>query len=152
YVPDPSLNGLTLQEAARRRKGDGALEAQLETAREMLRAGGASMVYHLMSDEDVARIARHPQVAFASDSSVLEPGVGVPHPRGDGNTARILGRYVRELRLISVDDAVRKLTALPAAHFRLAGRGRIEPGFSADLVLFDPAAVAERATFPQPHA
>jgi N-acyl-D-amino-acid deacylase len=151
YRPDPTFNGLSIKQiAARTRSADDA-DAQLEVAREMMRGGDAQMVYHFMSEDDVARIMRHPQVAIASDSSVLTPGAGKPHPRGYGNNARVLGHYVRELKVISLEEAVRKMTSLPAAQFRLNGRGLIKAGFAADLVVFDPATVADRATYEQPH-
>jgi N-acyl-D-amino-acid deacylase len=152
YRTDPSLNGLSIKEAAEKLKGSGSLDAQLETAREMLMAGGASMVYHFMSDRDVERIMRHPHVGFASDASVLVMGSGVPHPRGYGNAVRVLGEYVRTRKVISVEEAVRKMTSLPAQHFRFADRGQIREGFAADLVVFDPKTVGDAATFEKPHA
>ena len=84
----------------------------------MMLNGGASMVYHLMSDDDVERIMRHPQVGMASDSSVLPFGDGMPHPRGYGNNARVLGEYVRKRQVIPIQEAIRKMTSLPAQHFR----------------------------------
>jgi N-acyl-D-aspartate/D-glutamate deacylase len=105
-----------------------------------------------MSDEDVDRIMKHPQVSFASDASVIAEGQGVPHPRGMGNNARVLGEYVRVRKVISLEEAIRKMTSLPAAHFRFADRGAIKEGLAADLVLFDPAKVADAATFEKPHA
>jgi N-acyl-D-amino-acid deacylase len=121
-------------------------------AREMMKAGGAQMVYHLMSEKDVARIMMHPMVGVASDASINVPGQGVPHPRGYGTTVRVLGKYVREDKVIALEEAVRKMTSLPAAHFGFADRGSIKPGYAADLVVFDPKAVAEKATFAAPHA
>jgi len=115
-------------------------------------AGGASMVYHLMSDEDVDRIMKDPHVAIASDSSLLTPGAGVPHPRGYGNNARVLGDYVRQRHVLRIEEAVRKMTSLPAGQFHFAGRGLVKTGYAADLVLFDPLLVRDRATFAQPHA
>ena len=115
-------------------------------------AGGASMVYHFMSDVDVERIMKHPAVGFASDSSVLTPGAGVPHPRGYGNNARVLGEYVRKRKVIPLEDAIRKMTSLPARHFRFTDRGLIKPGYAADLVLFDASTVGDAATFEKPHA
>ena len=152
YREDPSLNGLSMAEAAGKLKGSTTEDAQLETAREMMLAGGASMVYHFMSDDDIHRIMKHPFVGFASDSGVLTPGAGVPHPRGYGNNARILGEYVRIRKVISLEEAVRKMTSLPAKHFRFTDRGLIKEGYAADLVLFDANTVADVATFEKPHA
>ncbi|MCR4376127.1 MAG: amidohydrolase family protein, partial [Acidobacteria bacterium] len=81
-----------------------------------------------------------------------EFGNGVPHPRGYGNTVRVLGRYVRERKVITLEEAVRKMTSLPARQFGLAGRGEIRVGAAADLVIFNPATVADTATFDAPHA
>lgn len=152
YRADPSLNGLSIKEAAAKLTGSGTLEAQLETARQMLIAGGASMVYHFMSDADVERIMRHPHVGFASDAGVLAMGAGVPHPRGYGNAARVLGEYVRTRKVVTLEEAVRKMTSLPARHFRFADRGLVQAGYAADLVLFDAATVGDAATFEKPHA
>lgn len=152
YAADPSLNGLSIKAAAQRLRGADSLDAQLETARHMMRHGGAAMVYHFMSDADVERIMRHPLVGFASDSGLLRPGDGLPHPRGYGNAARVLGRYARDRKVIAVEEAVRKMTSLPAAHFRFTGRGRLQAGFAADVVVFDPGTVSDAATFERPHA
>jgi N-acyl-D-amino-acid deacylase len=152
YAADPSFNGLSIKQIAARTRGSDSLDAQLEVARAMLAAGGASMVYHLMSDRDVDLIMKHPQVGIASDSSVLTPGDGVPHPRGYGNNVRVLAEYVRRRKVIPLEEAVRKMTSLPAAQFRFDGRGQIKEGFAADLVLFDAATVADTATFDKPHA
>jgi N-acyl-D-amino-acid deacylase len=151
YRADPSWNGLSIEQVAAK-KGEGSPDAQLEVAREMMLAGGASMVYHFMSDGDVERIMKHPQVGFASDSGVLAFGSGVPHPRGYGNNARVLGEYVRNRKVIRLEEAVRKMTSLPARHFQFADRGLVREKYAADLVIFDPAAVADRATFELPHA
>jgi N-acyl-D-amino-acid deacylase len=152
YQADPTLNGLSIKQAAAKLKGSDSLDAQLEVARAMMIAGGASMVYHLMSDQDVDRIMRHPFVGIASDSSVLQLGDGIPHPRGYGNNARVLGEYVRVRRVIGLEEAVRKMTSLPARHFRFDKRGLIREGYAADLTIFDPAAVRDTATFEKPHA
>jgi N-acyl-D-amino-acid deacylase len=152
YAADPSLNGLSMKQAAAKLEGADTLDAQLETARRMMLEGGASMVYHFMSDGDVERIMKHPYVAVASDSTVLRQGAGMPHPRGYGNNARVLGEYVRTRRVIRLEDAVRKMTSLPAGHFRLTGRGLLKEGNAADVVVFDPAAVRDTATFERPHA
>jgi N-acyl-D-amino-acid deacylase len=152
YAPDPLLNGLSMKQAAARLQGSDDADAQLEAARAMMLKGGASMVYHFMSDVDVERIMRHPLVGFASDSGLLSPGEGVPHPRGYGNAVRVLGEYVRGRKVIPLEEAVRKMTSLPAEHFRFARRGLLKQGYAADVVVFDPAAVRDAATFERPHA
>jgi N-acyl-D-amino-acid deacylase len=152
FAPDPSHNGLSMKAVAVKLKNSESADAQFEAAREMMLRGGASMVYHLMSDEDVDRIMKHPAVGIASDSSVLTIGEGMPHPRGYGNNARVLGEYVRRRRVISLEEAVRKMTSLPAQHFGFERRGLLKVGYAADVAIFDPAAVADAATFEKPHA
>jgi N-acyl-D-amino-acid deacylase len=109
------------------------------------------MVYQFMAEDDIARILRHPHVSIASDSGLNVMGEGVPHPRGYGNAVRALGRYVREMKVVSLEEAVRKMTSLPADHFGFADRGRIAAGQAADLVVFDAARVSDRATYENPH-
>ena len=152
YAADPSLNGQTMKQVAAKMKGSDSADAQLEAARDMLLSGGASMVYHFMSDGDVERIMRHPMVGIASDSGVLSSGEGVPHPRGYGNTARLLSEYVRTRGVIRLEEAVRKMTSLPAEFFRLERRGRLKEGYAADIVIFNPTTVRDTATFERPHA
>jgi N-acyl-D-amino-acid deacylase len=91
-------------------------------------------------------------VGIASDSSVLTIGEGAPHPRGYGNNARVLGEYVRGRHVIPIEEAIRKMTSLPAAHFRFERRGLVKAGYAADLTLFNPSTIADRATFEKPHA
>lgn len=152
YEPDPSLNGLTMKAVAEKLKGSGSADAQLEAARDLQLGGGASMVYHFMSDADVATIMRHPMVAVASDAGINTFGEGVPHPRGYGDNPRVLGKFVREDKVITLEEAIRKMTSLPARHFGFGDRGVIRVGAAADLVVFDQATVAERATYAAPHA
>ncbi len=152
YRADPSLNGLSMKEAAQKLKGSDTPDAQLELARDMQSAGGASMVYHFMSDDDVATIMRHPMVSIASDAGINTLGQGVPHPRGYGDNARVLGKFVREDKVISLEEAIRKMTSLPAQFFGFPDRGVIKAGAFADLVIFDPAKIAETATYAKPHS
>ena len=148
---DPTLNGLSMKQVAAKVKGAESLDAQLEAARDMMIAGGASMVYHFMSDQDVDRIMAHPQVGIASDSGVLTPGEGVPHPRGYGNNARVLGMYVRDRKVLTLQEAVRKMTSMPAQQFKFPQRGLLKEKYAADIVVFDPARVGDTATFERPH-
>ena len=151
YRPDPSRHGKSIKDIALREKKRDDLESQLEIMREMLRAGGASMVYHFMGEDDIARIMRHPHVSLASDSSLNRLNEGVPHPRGYGNNARVLGRYARDQKVIPLAEALRKMSSLPAQHFGFADRGVIAEGRAADVVIFDPASVADAATYEKPH-
>jgi N-acyl-D-aspartate/D-glutamate deacylase len=151
YPGGHALDGLSMKDVAMRLEGRDTPDAQLEAARTLMLGGGATMVYHFMSEDDVERIMRDPMVSVASDAGVIEPGVGAPHPRGNGNNARVLGEYVRERRLISIEEAVRKMTSLPARHFGFKDRGVIRVGAVADLVVFDPARVRDAATYAAPH-
>ena len=152
YRANQAYNGLTMKAVAQAMFGRDGADEQLEAAKTIMLNGGASMVYHFMTEEDVERIMRHPMVAVASDSGVIAFGSGVPHPRGMGNTVRVLGRYVRERKVVSLEEAVRKMTSLPANQFALAGRGAIRVGAAADLVVFNPDKVGDVATFAAPHA
>ena len=109
------------------------------------------MVYHKMDEPDVQNIMREPFTMIASDSGVHTLGEGTPHPRGYGNNVRVLGKYVRQLKLITLEDAIRKMTSLPAQTFNLRDRGLIKEGFAADLVIFDEKTIADKATFDNPH-
>jgi N-acyl-D-amino-acid deacylase len=110
------------------------------------------MIIFGMSEDDVRRVMRHPAVAIASDGWTLNPAAGgKPHPRSYGTYARVLGHYVREEGVLRLEEAVRKMTALPAQRLRRYDLGLIRPGCRADLVVFDPDRVADRATFADPH-
>jgi N-acyl-D-amino-acid deacylase len=152
YRTDRSLNGLTIPQASQKVLGKADLATQQEMMRRMLMAGGASMVYHFMGDDDIARILRHPMVSIASDSGLNTFGEGVPHPRGYGNAVRALGLYVRERKVISLEEAVRKMTSLPADQFGFTDRGRLAAGKAADIVIFNAATVGDVATYAAPHA
>ncbi len=109
------------------------------------------MVYQVKSEDDVKTIMREPFTMIASDSGVRQFGAGVPHPRGYGNNARVLARYVLEFKIIQLEDAIRKMTSLPAQTFNLRDRGQIREGFAADIVIFDETKVGDKATFERPH-
>ncbi|MDT4952014.1 MAG: N-acyl-D-amino-acid deacylase [Acidobacteriota bacterium] len=151
YAPNPSFNGKSIKAITKEVRGKSDLKSQIEQILEMYAAGGAGMVYHGMSEEDVKEIMREPFTMIASDSGVRRFGEGVPHPRGYGNNARVLGHYVRELHLITLEDAIRKMTSLPAQTFNLRDRGLLREGYAADVVIFDDAKISERSTFEQPH-
>lgn len=114
-----------------------------------------STAYFVMSEDNVRLGLSQPWVSLGSDEEAQAPEGAFlksnPHPRAYGNVARFLGHYARDGKLMGVADAVRRLTALPAANFRLEGRGCIAPGCFADVVIFDPATVIDHATFDRPH-
>jgi N-acyl-D-amino-acid deacylase len=145
YDVDKSFNGKSIAEITKQVKGKSDVTSQ------MYEAGGAGMIYHGMDEADVKRIMQEPFTMIASDSGVRQVDESVPHPRGYGNNARVLGRYVRELKLISLEDAIRKMTSLPAQTFGFRDRGLIREGFAADLVIFDDNTILDQATFDKPH-
>jgi N-acyl-D-amino-acid deacylase len=151
YRHDRSLNGLNIAEAAKKNFGDDSLDRQIDMVLEILSNGGASGIFHGISEDDLRVFLQHPNTMFASDSGVRRHRSGVPHPRGYGNNARVLGHYVRELKLIRLEDAVRRMTSLPAATFQLTDRGQLRPGAWADVAVFDPATVKENTAFADPH-
>ena len=152
YGPDKSFNGKSIAEITKQVRNKSDVASQIEQILEMYEAGGAGMIYHGMSEDDVKRIMQEPFTMIASDSGVRRADDdSVPHPRGYGNNARVLGRYVRELKLISLEDAVRKMTSLPAQTFGFRDRGLIREGFAADIIIFDENTIADQATFDKPH-
>ena len=111
-------------------------------------------MYFIIDEADLALAMKQPWVAVGSDGSALSTEgplrAGVPHPRSFGTFPRVLGRYVREMKVISLEEAIRKMTSLPASILGLTDRGLIKEGMWADVVIFDPATVADRATFEDP--
>ena len=151
YRANPEFNGKNIAEITQIARGKKKLDDQLEQILEMYSKGGAQMVYRVMDEADVQNIMRQPYTMIASDSGVRNFGSGVPHPRGYGNNARVLGRYVREMKIVTLEDAIRKMTSLPAQAFNLRDRGQLREGFAADIVIFDESKVTDRATFDAPH-
>ena len=148
---DPSLAGQSLARISDERGRTPSFENAAETVIEIQVKGGCSAIYHAIQEEDVERILKHPFTMIASDGGLPTFGRGAPHPRSYGTFARVLGRYVRERRMLTLEDAVRKMTSLPAGRLRVPDRGLLRPGMRADIVVFDPAAITDVATFAQPH-
>lgn len=113
------------------------------------------VVYFLMSEENIKQQLKLPWVSFSSDAGSMAPeGVFLnnsTHPRAYGNFARLLGKYVRDEKVISLEEAIRKLTSFPASNLRIQGRGQLSPGYFADIVVFDPTAIQDHATYEEPH-
>jgi len=148
---DRSLEGGSLGDWADREGLPRTMETGAELVVEAVRRGGVSAIYHALHEDDVERIMRHPMTAIASDGRLVVPGDGHPHPRWYGTFPRVLGEYVRERGVLSLPEAIRKMTSLPADRLGLDDRGRIAEGSKADLVIFDPATVIDRSTFEDPH-
>ncbi|MCI0336944.1 MAG: D-aminoacylase [Acidobacteria bacterium] len=151
HQTNQTFNGKNIAEVTKMVKNKSDANSQAEQIIDILQAGGAQMVLHKMSEGDVERIFKQPFTMVASDAGVIEPGsASIPHPRGFGNNARVLGIYVREKKLLGLEEAVRKMTSLPAQTFNLWDRGLLRPGMAADLVIFDERTVIDRATFQEP--
>jgi N-acyl-D-amino-acid deacylase len=149
---DPSLAGKNLAEITTRRGLPVTIENAAETAMWIVMEGGCQGIFHAISEEDLQRILVHPATMVASDGEIPIFGQSVPHPRSYGTFVRVLGRYVRELKLVTLEEAVRKMSAFPAQRLGLADRGVLKEGLKADLVVFDPNRVADTATFEKPHS
>ncbi len=148
---DHSFDGKSISEINVLKGRKKKVKDEIQTVLDLQAAGGAQMVYHSMGDKDVDRIMRYSNTAFASDGGIREFGAGVPHPRSYATNSRALAEYVRNRNVITLEDAIRKMTSLPARTFGLRERGLVREGFQADLVLFDPARVQDKATFQKPH-
>jgi N-acyl-D-amino-acid deacylase len=146
------LQGKTLAQVAKQR-GKGPVETLTELLVED--GSGIGTVYFLMSEANVRKLIPLPWVSFGSDeASQASEGVflkSMPHPRAYGNFARLLGKYVRDEKLLPLSEAIRKLTSLPAGNLGLDRRGLLRPGYFADVVAFDPAKIQDRATYQKPH-
>ena len=152
YGADNAYNGKSITEINKLmgRKSKARFEA--ETIMDMIEKGGAQMVYHSMNEEDVKYIMQYPFAMFGADAGVPVPGKGMPHPRGYGTNARVLGKYVRDEKVISLEEAVRRMTSLAAQKFGIKDRGLLREGMAADILVFDEKEVQDLSTFEQPHA
>jgi N-acyl-D-aspartate/D-glutamate deacylase len=149
---DRSWDGKTLADYAEAQSmGREDLEAGIDLAIDLQLAGGFSAIYHIMDEADVIRIMQHPLAMIETDGDNVGYGVGYPHPRSYGAFARVLARYVRELEVITLEQAVQKMTSMPAHWLGQTDRGVIGEGMLADVAIFDPDVIQDRATFTDPH-
>lgn len=145
------LEGKTLYDWAVEKGLEPSLENGVQLVIEAQKNGGASCIFHAMDQADVNRIMQHPYTAIASDGRLNALGDGHPHPRAYGTFVRVLDKYVKQDSILSLPEAIRKMTSLPAERMGLTDRGQIQEGYFADLTIFDPAAIREVATFTDPH-
>lgn len=148
---DRSLAGKDLATLTRARGVEATLDNAADTAMEMQEKGNCTVIYHAIAEEDVVRIMQSPYTMIASDGGIPSFGFASPHPRSYGTFARVLAVYVREKGVITLEDAIRKMSGYPAQRLKLWDRGLLRPGLKADIVVFDPVKVKDRSTFEQPH-
>jgi N-acyl-D-aspartate/D-glutamate deacylase len=148
---DHRYDGKTLADLARDRNLEPTIDNGIELLIDLQRKGGFSAIYHSMDERDVIRILQHPLAMIETDGDPVAWGEGFPHPRSYGTFPRVLAHYVRELRAITLEEAVRKMTSMPAAQIGQSERGRIAEGMIADITVFDAQNITDRATYTDPH-
>lgn len=152
FGPDTTYNGKSIEQINLMLGNKHRVKEEAAVVMDIVSRGGASAVFHGMGEEDVTRIMKYPFNMIASDAGIREFNAGVPHPRGYGTNARVLGRYVREKNILSLEEAIRRMTSLPAQKFQLKDRGLLKSGYAADVVIFDPQQIIDLSTFEKPHA
>jgi N-acyl-D-amino-acid deacylase len=152
YPPDSTLNGKNISEINKLRGRKATIMNEAETILDMIAYGRVQMVFFSMNEEDLRRILRYPFNMIASDAGIITYGSGVPHPRAYGTNARVIAKYVRDEKIIGLEEAIRRMTSLPAQKFQLHDRGLIREGMAADIVIFDKDKVTDEASFASPHA
>jgi N-acyl-D-amino-acid deacylase len=152
FAADTTYNGKSIEQINLLKGRKHTAKAEAETIMDIVSAGSASAVFHGMSEGDVSNIMRYPFNMIASDASIRVLNAGMPHPRGYGTNARVLAKYVRDEKIISLEEAIRRMTSLPAQKFQLKDRGLLRAGYAADIVIFDEKLVQDISTFDKPHA
>ncbi|KYP13926.1 MAG: aminoacylase [Flavihumibacter sp. CACIAM 22H1] len=150
HEADSSFNGLSITAINLLKGRKKHPEEEIKTVLDLINAGGAQMIYHSMDEADIRYFMAYPQSMVGADAGVSD-GTGMPHPRGYGSNARVLGKYVREETIVSLEEAIRRMTSLAAQKFNLPSRGLLIEGKAADIVVFDPALVSDKASFLNPH-
>ena len=147
----PEFDGKTLADYAAAQGLPNTVASGIQMGIELQLAGGFSAIYHVMDEGDVQRIMRHPLATFQTDGDPVGYGEGFPHPRSYGAFPRILARYVRELGVLTLEEAIHKMTRLSMDRLGQTERGSIAEGMIADLVVFDPETIQDNADYVQPH-
>ena len=147
---DAAFNGMDLGSISTRLLGDSAMETVTEAVIRLAESGHHPCIFHCLHEDDVQELMQHPAGLVASDSHILAPDAEHPHPRNLGTFPRVLGHYVRECEVLPLPEAIRKMTGAVAGRLGLGDRGLVREGHWADLVVFDPDTVADRATWDDP--
>jgi len=148
---DESRNGKTFADMAADRGLPNNVETGIDLVIELQLQGGFSAIFHAMDEADVIRIMQHPLAMIETDGDPVAYGDGDPHPRSYGAFPRVLARYVRELGVLTLEEAIKKMTSMPADQYNQTERGRIVEGAYADIVVFDADTVQDLATYTDPH-
>jgi len=148
---EPSYNGRTLADYAIDRGLAANLENGIDLVIELQLRGGFSAIYHAMDEQDVIRIMQHPLAMIETDGDAVGYGIGYPHPRSYGAFARVLSRYVRELKVLTLEEAVKKMTSMPARWLGRSDMGILREGMRADIAVFNPDEVRDLASYTDPH-
>ncbi|MDH3441396.1 MAG: D-aminoacylase [Gammaproteobacteria bacterium] len=148
---DESYNGKTLADMAEDRGLPNNVETGIDLVIELQQKGGFSAIFHAMDEQDVIRIMQHPLAMIETDGDPVSYGDGFPHPRSYGAFPRVLARYVRELGVLTLEEAIKKMTSMPADQYNQGERGRIVEGAYADIVVFDADTIQDQATYTDPH-
>jgi len=151
YPAHPNYEGLTVEQILDRRGVRPTAEAGAELLIELETNGGATAAFTQMDEADVEALIRRPDVMIASDAGPTRFRAGSPHPRAYGTFPRVVGRYVKDRRTLTLEEAIRKMTSLPAEVLKLSDRGTLKTGMWADIVVFDPTRFEDRSTFQDPH-
>lgn len=152
FEPDTTYNGKSIEQINLMKGRKHKVKEEAQTIMDIMMQGGSSAVFHGMGEEDIKRIMQYPFNMFASDATIRILNFGMPHPRGYGTNARVLAKYVREDKILTLEEAVRRMTSLPALKFQLKDRGLLREGYAADIVIFDEQEVKDVSTFEKPHA
>jgi N-acyl-D-amino-acid deacylase len=148
---DPTLNGKTLHDLVVRSGKEPSIQNGAPAVLDAVLRGSPSTIFHIIDEGDVKRIMAHPQTMIASDGRLNRLGDAVPHPRAYGTFPRVLGKYVREEKILTLENAVQKMTGMPAARLGLADRGCLRAGCAADITIIDAATVRDVGSFEDPH-
>lgn len=151
YKAHPEYEGKTLEEILKMKGIDPTVEAAADLIIDIEKEGGAQGIFFQMDEADVAQLMKLPYVMIGSDGEIQVYGRGFPHPRSYGTFPRVIAHYVREEKVISLEEAIRKMTYLPAEAFDIEKRGLLKSGYFADIVVFDPEKFKDEATYADPH-
>ncbi len=155
YRADTTFNGMSIHKINQKLGRPNTATSEADLVMDLIERNSMNrvqMVYHTMSEQDVETILRYPNTMIASDAGVATFGSAMPHPRAYGTNTRVLARYVRDRKIIPLEEAIRRMTSLPAQRFSLTGRGLLQPGYAADVVIFDANTISDQATYDKPHA